>query len=67
MYLQELKGRVANLRPILTRISKREQIVQEKILLDGIEMNSDRLLDKTPKSREDRFLSYHLIFFIGNF
>ena len=53
-YLAALKARVEELRPLLAKISKREAIVLERIELEHIQLNPERLTARGPKAREDR-------------
>lgn len=49
-----LKEKVDVLRPILSKISKRESIVEERIELERIMLDPERLRARGPKAREDR-------------
>ena len=53
-YLSRLKLRVNDLRPILSKIYKREQVVQERIELEQLQLNPERLTARGPSAREDR-------------
>ena len=53
-YLNELKARVEELRPLLQKIAKREAIVLERIELEHIQLNPERLTARGPQAREDR-------------
>lgn len=54
MYFNKLKDRVELLRPLLAKIQKRETIAQERIELEHIQLNPERLTARGPKAREDR-------------
>lgn len=53
-YLAALKLRVEELRPLLSKIGKREAVVLERIELEHIQLNPERLTARGPKAREDR-------------
>jgi hypothetical protein len=53
-YLNSLKARLEELKPLLTKITKREAIVAERIELEHIQLNPERLTARGPKAREDR-------------
>jgi hypothetical protein len=53
-YLNELKARVEELRPLLQKIAKREAIVLERIELEHIQLNPERLTARGPQARQDR-------------
>jgi HEPN domain-containing protein len=53
-YLQDLRGRIEELRPLLSKISRRETVVQERIELYHIQLNPERLTARGPNAREDR-------------
>ena len=53
-YLNSLKSRLEELKPLLTKITKREAIVAERIELEHIQLNPERLTARGPKAREDR-------------
>jgi hypothetical protein len=53
-YFTSLKGRVEELRPILFKVSKRESVVQERIELEHLSLNSERLTARGPNAREER-------------
>lgn len=54
-YFMKLKQRTETLRPILAKIYKREQIVQERIELENIQLNPERLIARGPNAREERY------------
>lgn len=53
-YFTSLKARVEELRPILFKVSKRESVVQERIELEHLSLNSERLTARGPNAREER-------------
>eukprot|EP01035_Chromulina_nebulosa_P021145 gene21145-27397_t len=53
-YFNKLKGRVDELRPVLNKISRREAIVKERIELEHIQLNPERLIARGPNAREER-------------
>ena len=53
-YLNELKARVDELRPLLQKIAKREAIVLERIELEHIQLNPERLTARGPQARQER-------------
>ncbi len=53
-YYLSLKTRVEDLRPILQRIAKRESVVQDRIELEHIMCNPERLKARGPNAREER-------------
>jgi len=53
-YFATLKARVELLRPLLQKVSRRETWVQERIQLEALQMNPERLTARGPKAREDR-------------
>jgi hypothetical protein len=53
-YYSMIRGRVEVLRPLLQKISRREVIAQERIELEHIQMNPERLSARGPNAREDR-------------
>lgn len=53
-YLNELKARVEELRPLLQKIAKREAVVLERIELEHIQLNPERLTARGPQARQDR-------------
>lgn len=53
-YFTELKSKVEELRPLLLKIAKREAIVEERIELEHIMLNPERLTARGPNAREDR-------------
>jgi hypothetical protein len=54
-YYTKLKARVDELRPILNKIARREAIIQERVELEHIQLNPERLIARGPKAREDRY------------
>lgn len=55
-YCNILKARVEELRPILSKISKREIIINERIELEHLQLNPERLIARGPNAREERFV-----------
>ena len=53
-YFTLLKARVEELRPILSKVFKRESVVQERIELEHLSLNPERLTARGPNAREDR-------------
>ncbi len=53
-YYDTLKARVEVLKPLLHKVSRRETIVQERLQLEHLQMNPERLTARGPKAREDR-------------
>lgn len=53
-YFATIKGKVEALRPLLQKIARREVIAQERIELEHIQMNPERLSARGPNAREDR-------------
>eukprot|EP01038_Epipyxis_sp_PR26KG_P010175 gene10175-13690_t len=53
-YYNQLKARVEELKPILQKISRRETVVQERIELEHIQLNPERLTARGPNAREER-------------
>ncbi len=53
-YYTTLKSRVEELRPLLNKISRREAVVLERIELEHIQLNPERLKARGPNAREDR-------------
>lgn len=53
-YFTSLKARVDELRPILFKVSKRESVVQERIELEHLSLNPERLTARGPNAREER-------------
>mmetsp|Transcript_29113 Transcript_29113/g.41534 ORF Transcript_29113/g.41534 Transcript_29113/m.41534 type:complete len:292 (+) Transcript_29113:100-975(+) len=51
-YLNGLKAWVTNLQPILQKVARRETIVQERIELEHLQRNPDRLMDRAPNARD---------------
>ena len=49
-----MKLRVEQLRPLLLKIAKREAVVEERVELENLMMNPERLTARGPKAREDR-------------
>ena len=56
-YFNTIKQRVEDLRPILQKISRRETVVQERIELEHIQLNPERLTARGPNAREERLYS----------
>jgi hypothetical protein len=53
-YYNKLKARVEEIRPLLSKISRRESIVQERVELEHIQLNPERLTARGPNAREER-------------
>ena len=53
-YATRIRARLEELRPILVKISRREAIVAERIELEQIMLNPERLTARGPKARDDR-------------
>ncbi len=53
-YFTSLRTRVEELKPILIKISRRETVVQERIELEHLQMNPERLTARGPNAREER-------------
>lgn len=53
-YFATIRARVEVLRPLLQKIARREVIAQERIELEHIQMNPERLSARGPNAREDR-------------
>jgi len=53
-YHTSLKVKAEEMRPLLQKIVRREGIVQERIELEYIQLNSDRLTERGPNAREKR-------------
>jgi hypothetical protein len=53
-YFTALKVRVEELRPILQKITRREGVVLERIELEHLQMNPERLQARGPNAREER-------------
>lgn len=53
-YFNALRLRVDELKPILQRVSRREAVVQERIDLEHLQMNPERLTARGPNAREER-------------
>ena len=53
-FFQELQVKVTKLRPLLQRIERREAVVQERIELEYLQMNPERLNNRGPHAREER-------------
>jgi hypothetical protein len=53
-YCVTLRGRVEEMRPLLAKLARREQIVQERIELEHIMCNSERLKERGPAARQER-------------
>lgn len=53
-YFSNLRQRVEELRPLLLKIHRREVIVQERIELEQLQMNPERLTARGPNAREER-------------
>jgi hypothetical protein len=54
-YCTGLRRRVEELRPILQRIGRRETVVQERLELEKIMLNPERLTARGPNAREERY------------
>lgn len=53
-YFCTLRDRVELLKPILQKIARREVIVQERVELEHIQLNPERLTARGPNAREER-------------
>lgn len=53
-YYNKLKTRAEELRPILAKIARRENVIQERIELEHIQLNPERLIARGPNAREER-------------
>ena len=53
-YFSTMRAKVEVLRPLLQKIARREVIAQERIELEHIQMNPERLSARGPNAREDR-------------
>ena len=53
-FCEQLQAKVEQLRPLLAKISKREMVVEERIELEHLMQNPERLTARGPKAREDR-------------
>lgn len=53
-YFTALKVRVEELRPILQKITRREGVVLERIELEHLQMNPERLQARGPNARDER-------------
>lgn len=53
-YFTLLKTRVEELRPLFSKLARRETIVAERVELEHIQLNPERLTARGPKAREDR-------------
>lgn len=53
-YYHKIKSHVEELRPILQKIARRESVVVERIELEHIQLNPERLTARGPNAREDR-------------
>jgi HEPN domain-containing protein len=65
-YYANLNARVEELRPLLQKIAKREAVVQERIELEHIQMNPERLTARGPNAREERCVRAYLYYAICN-
>jgi hypothetical protein len=54
-YFVGIKERAEELRPIMQRIARRENIMAERLELEQILSNSERLTARGPNAREDRY------------
>lgn len=53
-YYSALRARVEELRPLLQKVSRREAVVQERIDLEHLQQNPERLTARGPNAREER-------------
>lgn len=53
-YFETLKKSVEEMRPLYSRLARRESIVQDRAELEIIQRNPERLTARGPKAREDR-------------
>ena len=58
-YFNALRVRVEELRPLLQKVARRETVVQERIDLEHLQMNPERLTARGPNAREERLVFYH--------
>jgi len=54
VYYHQIRTRVEELKPILMKITRRETIIQERIELEHIQLNPERLTARGPNAREER-------------
>lgn len=55
-----MRARVDELKPILQKIVRREAVVQERIELEHIQLNPERLTARGPNAREERCACFYL-------
>jgi hypothetical protein len=55
-YFAGLRTRVEELRPLLQKISRREAVVQERVELEHLMQNPERLTARGPNAREERYV-----------
>lgn len=53
-YFNTLRVKVEELKPILQKVARRETVVQERIELEHLQMNPERLTARGPNAREER-------------
>lgn len=53
-YFSSLRKRVEELKPLLLKVSRREGIIQDRIELEHIQLNPERLTARGPNAREER-------------
>jgi hypothetical protein len=53
-YFNVLRAKVDELKPILQKVARRENVVQERVELEHIQMNPERLTARGPNAREER-------------
>ncbi len=53
-YFKELRDRVEEMNPILLKISRREGVISDRIELEHLQMNPERLTARGPNAREER-------------
>eukprot|EP01041_Mallomonas_annulata_P006250 gene6250-12653_t len=53
-YSSRLRARLEELRPILQKVARREAVVAERVELEQIMLNPERLTARGPKARDDR-------------
>jgi hypothetical protein len=54
VYYNQIRVRVEELRPLLKIISRRETVIQERIELEHLQLNPERLTARGPNAREER-------------
>lgn len=54
VYYNQIRVRVEELRPLLKIIARRETVIQERIELEHLQLNPERLTARGPNAREER-------------